>query len=102
MDGGEMMSPLWMLIGALATYRLTRLMTADRITEPLRSWIETRSATAGYLVTCDWCLSIWIAPWPALLLVVAPDAPLVRWGLSLLAFSALTGLMSLAERRLDR
>lgn len=95
------MNGLWILIAALATYRLTRLVTADKITEPLRDWISRRSSTLGYLITCDWCLSIWISPLIAMLLILHPEGDLTRWGLLALAFSALTGLLSLLERRLD-
>ena len=95
------MTPIWMLVAGLATYRLTRLVTADRITEPFRLWVKRRSTTAGYLVTCDWCLSIWVAPWVSLALVGGGDDPIVRWGLLALAFSAGTGLLSLTERKLD-
>jgi hypothetical protein len=95
------MDALWLAIGALATYRLTRLVTADKITEPIRAWASRRSEWLGYLSTCDWCLSIWFAPWPALALALAPTSGLVRVPLAALALSALTGLLALAERRLD-
>lgn len=96
------MTAFWFIVVALATYRLTRLVTADKITERVRSFVEVRSQWLGYLVTCDWCLSIWVAPLPTLFALRAGDRWWVQAGLVALGASALTGLLSLAERRLDR
>ena len=95
------MNAMWVIIAMLATYRLTRLVTADRITQGLRGWVVDRSEWAGYLVTCDWCLSVWIAPGPAVAVVAYGDVRAVQAVLVGLALSAATGLLSLAERRLD-
>jgi hypothetical protein len=94
----------WLTVAlvALATYRLTRLVTADRIAEPVRNWVVERNpGWAGYLVTCDWCLSIWVAPWPAVAAVLWPDNRAVLAALLALSASAVTGLLSLVERRWD-
>jgi hypothetical protein len=77
--------PWWtLLVDVLATYRLTRLVTADVIAEPARRAVlhrvgaeqpsELEDATAqeivdslkrpprlATLVTCRWCAGIWIA-----------------------------------------
>lgn len=49
---------LTLLLAAGAVLRLTRLAATDTITEPLRkrlpAWIHA-------MVTCGWCVSIWIA-----------------------------------------
>ena len=95
------MTWIMLILVVLATYRLTRLVTADRVTDWFRAWAERSNATLGYLVTCDWCLSIWVAPWPALAVVVWPGNRAVLIVLVGLAASAGTGLLSLAERRLD-
>jgi len=94
-------SALWLIIAMLATYRLTRLVTADEITKGLRGWVLDRSQWFGYLVTCDWCLSVWIAPVPAVAVVAYGDVRAVQVALLALALSGLTGLLSLLERRLD-
>lgn len=96
------MTALWFLIVVLATYRVTRLFTADRIMQPVRDFVEVRSQWLGYLVTCDWCLSMWVAPWPLLAYLRAGDALVVQWGLGMLAASACAGLLSVVEGRLDR
>ena len=95
------MNALWLVITILATYRLTRLVTADVITQGLRQWVADRSSWGGYLVSCDWCLSIWVAPLPSLALLLWIDRLATQAILLGLALSALTGLLSLIERRLD-
>lgn len=95
------MDALWYAITALATYRLTRLVTADQITQNFRGWVADRSKWAGYLVTCDWCFSIWVAPWPTLALLHHGTNPVVQFGLVGLSFSAISGMISLLEQKLD-
>jgi hypothetical protein len=47
----------------LAVHRLTRLITTDTIFSNLREKIWNKfppdKANLGYLITCDWCTSIW-------------------------------------------
>ena len=54
-----------LVILALATARLTRLVTTDTIFAPLRERIWKRfppeSSRYGYLITCNWCTSIYAA-----------------------------------------
>lgn len=97
-----MPTALLTVLAVLSTYRLTRLVTADRITQGLRAWVVRRNRTLGYLVTCDWCLSIWVAPLPAAGVVLFPENRLVVAVLLGLTASAVTGLLSLGEARLDR
>ncbi len=53
------------VILALATFRITRLITRDVITEPIRTRVWKKyppeSSKLGYLFTCEWCMSIWTA-----------------------------------------
>lgn len=59
-DRGEGVTPLVLLVTALAVYRLTLLVTADAITGPLRGRLpEGRLAE---LLGCPWCSSVWLAP----------------------------------------
>lgn len=49
---------------ALATARLTRLVTTDTITERVRERVWRRfggpgESLAGYVITCNWCVSIY-------------------------------------------
>lgn len=52
------------LIGALATYRITRLIVEDKITEDLRNKIwenySPEQTKLGYLLTCVHCTSVWV------------------------------------------
>lgn len=51
-----------LLLLALATFRLTRLIIEDQIFEPVRNriWAKYPPTTQiGYLFTCPWCVSIW-------------------------------------------
>jgi hypothetical protein len=95
------MTPLLITLVALSTYRLTRLVTADRLTQKFREAVIARGEMIGYLATCDWCLSIWVAPIPSALAVVYPDNRLVLVGLVALSASALTGLIAGIEGKLD-
>lgn len=96
------MSTLNLAIAALATYRLVRLVTVDRITEPLRDWAEMRAPWAGYLTTCSWCSAVWLAPIPSACLVLWPGNRVLAVGLLALAASAGAGLLAgLADRLED-
>jgi hypothetical protein len=53
-----------LIILALAVARICRLVTTDAITESLREKVWNRfgdpgNSALGYLVTCNWCLSIY-------------------------------------------
>lgn len=51
-----------LLLGALATARLTRIVTTDRITEAPRRWALGKAQNLpllAYLIVCDWCVSIY-------------------------------------------
>ncbi len=76
----------------LAVYRLTRLVTTDRITQPLRDAAAERNETLGYLTSCDYCSSIWIALGVTAVSALVPRAwrPLAR----ALASSAVTGILA--------
>lgn len=96
------MTALLLLLVAMSTYRLTRLVTADKIADPIRDWAAGRRASwPGYLATCDWCLSIWVAPWPTVAAIVWPDNRAIFAGLVALTASAATGLISALEQKLD-
>ena len=60
------MTWLALVIDALACYRLTRLVVADGITEPIRDRIITKrdGSTREWweqLLTCRWCVGVWVA-----------------------------------------
>lgn len=86
---------------ALATYRISRLLVEDVIAEDLRNLVWERfppeSTKLGYLFTCYWCTSPYIA---SLLVVCYMIVPMVTVPVALIfALSALAGIIS---TRLDR
>lgn len=94
----------WLLfvLGSLSCYRLTRLVTADEITKPLRNWAFSKGTMFGYLASCDWCLSIWVSPFVAIPITLWPDNNLTLATLLALSLSAVTGLVSVTEQRIER
>lgn len=64
------MTPTNLLTHALATKRLTRLITEDQITSTPRNALLSRypNTNLAYLLTCNWCSSIWAAS----LVTIAP------------------------------
>lgn len=105
-------------LGFLLTLRLTRLVTTDKITEPLRDklraylspfdygvydqntatmtkvpkTLRSRSASAlSSLVDCDWCTSVWVAAAVAPLAYYQGSEPAFIIASSIAAFSWLTG-----------
>ena len=53
----------------LVVIRVTRLVNHDAILDPVRLFVARRKwATAGYFLSCPWCVSMWagvgLAFWP--------------------------------------
>lgn len=94
------MDTITLIVAALVTARLTRLVTLDRITEAPRTWILSKLDLAGllaYLITCTWCASFYVG------LAVAgagawAGAWTVNWIVPLgLAFSYVAGWLASQE-----
>lgn len=84
---------------ALACYRVTRLVTTDKITEPifdrLRFGLEHRwyakhgpegsdthfNSKLAFMLSCPWCLGFWISGIATLLVSLAYglDYPIITW-----------------------
>lgn len=88
---------LALLLAVLATYRLTRLVTTDRILDAPREWVQARFDRLGYLVGCDWCSSVWLAPWLVGPAVLWPTNRVVLVVLGVLAASGVTGFLAAKE-----
>ena len=85
------MSPLETILTIGLITRTTRLVVADQITYRIRAWLVLRlgpSHPLAYLVTCSWCLSVWIGAGIAALAYFYSDT---RW----FFFAALAGTASL-------
>jgi hypothetical protein len=96
----DLLNPIALLVLTLAVYRITRLATTDHIFDnprnklfdrfpPDRSWL-------GYLFTCDWCMSIWVAT-----LLVIPYTIIPTATIALLLIPALSAVAALIAARLD-
>jgi hypothetical protein len=86
------------VILGLATFRITRLFTRDTILEAPRNRFWDRfppeSSKLGYLFTCEWCLSVWIA---SLLFISAIISTVTVWLVAPFALSAIAGLLTAYE-----
>lgn len=93
------MTWLDVVLGALATFRLTRLWTDDEITEDARGWLLRRLPSDGklaYLVGCPWCISMYVGAGVAVAAWLAPSTPYTV-AAAALSFSAVAGLLAAWE-----
>jgi hypothetical protein len=91
-----------LVVDALATYRITRLLISDGILDRPRSAVLTRFRAHQKFVEfveCPWCLGFWISASVVLARRVAPKP----WNIAAetLAFSAVSGLVASRVRTLD-
>ena len=88
-------------LSGLATYRLTRLITRDTITAPLREKVWEKhpphSSKLGYVLTCEWCSSIYAASALEICRIISPR--LTKTAEAILAASAVAGLLTAYEDR---
>lgn len=90
---------LLLLIYALAVARVTGLIVADTITEPIRDrivgWLDDTPGSAGEwfasLITCPWCAGMWVSLVAAPLVWFWGDSPVMLVPALALAFSQVTG-----------
>jgi hypothetical protein len=96
----QVMSVLNFIILALAVFRITRLIMLDEILAPVRNvfWekFPPESSYLGFLFTCEWCVSMWIA-----LPVVLFYAAFPTMTLLIGCIFALSAVSSLITARLD-
>ena len=82
------------VILSLAAFRLTRLITTDVILDKLRERVWKKyppeNGGLGYLITCDWCTSIWVSSLLVLLYKISSEPTVVA--ASALAISGIVGL----------
>jgi hypothetical protein len=84
---------LWAVIDAASVFRLTRLVTHDRLTERARQWILRRWGMPAFdFASCPWCVSVYVAAGVvALTALVSAQWKYVAF---VLAFSAVAGLLA--------
>jgi hypothetical protein len=96
--------PVWLALAvyALAVARVTGLIVADAITEPIRDrivvWLDDTPGSAGAwfstLITCPWCAGMWVSLAAAPLVWHFGDSPFMLVPALALAFSQFTGMVS--------
>lgn len=94
------MDTITFVIAALATARITRLVTTDRITQAPRQWALRRLASdslAAYLIVCDWCVSVYVGAGVAAAYVWAPGWAWLQVVALGLAFSYVAGVLARGE-----
>ncbi len=96
---------VWLAVCALACARISGLIVQDEITRPAREGLlrrldERRLAhrLAAYLVTCVWCVSIYVGAAVAAVAVLVGPHPVVAVPVAALAFSQVAGMLSGAGR----
>lgn len=60
----DVISVVELVVLVFAVARVTKLVVDDKIMLPFRKWVLGRSGEDGwffYLVTCPWCMGIWVA-----------------------------------------
>jgi len=85
-------------VAALATARITKLVTSDRITQAPRNALLRRldsTSLLAYLVVCDWCVSVYVGA--AVVAVVLWGGSVGWWVLAALAFSYTAGWLASKE-----
>jgi len=91
-------APAWLVavLAVVAVYRLSRLVTGDYVTRPMRTWVNERYGEnrLSYFVTCDWCVSFWVGALVAPVVVWWGDNRAVLAGLLALTASAVAGLLA--------
>jgi hypothetical protein len=91
--------PFWLLVDALATYRLSRLLTRDSLplVQAPRDAVLARWGHSSWseLAVCPWCISVWLGAGVVAARLLAPAAwtPVAL----VLAYSAVTGLLASHE-----
>lgn len=89
-------SALEFVILALGVFRLTRIVTTDVVLNKLRERVWKKyppeNGGIGYLITCDWCSSIWTASLVAVMYTIFPVP--VFAVMCVLALSAVAGALT--------
>lgn len=90
----------WFPVYALATMRLTGLITLDEISRPIRDAVTVatdqrpRWRWAGYLAQCPWCVSVWVGAGVAAAAWAWHGHAALGWPIMALAFAQVTGMLS--------
>lgn len=89
------MDAITLILAGLATARITRLITTDRITAAPRRWVLNRLDEQGlmaYLIVCNWCASVYVGA--AMTAAVVWAWNWAQYPAMALAFSHLAGYLA--------
>lgn len=94
------------ILAAFIATRVTRLVTADRVFQPLRDRVITRFGMGHsftYWIHCPWCVGVWVSLAASVVVVfTAPDGwPVSAWWLVPGLTAAYSWLCGLTERFVD-
>lgn len=94
------------ILAAFIATRITRLVTADRVFQPLRDRIITRFGMGRpltYWIHCPWCVGVWVSLAASVVVVfTAPDGwPVSAWWLVPGLTAAYSWLCGLTEHLID-
>lgn len=99
-----MIEAMGVFLAALATARLTRLITSDKLTERPRLWLLTQvirrrgeDSLLAYLITCTWCVSVYTGAAVAAGWYLWSDQKIFTACVAALAFSYVTGWLTARE-----
>lgn len=87
-----------LLIAALASYRLTRLIVEDTIAERPRNWLMDQSRFLESVLACYWCAGMYVSGLVAIIIWVWPTQS--QPFLMVFALSASVGILSALTDRL--
>lgn len=86
-----MVELITLFIYVLASARGIRFVVKDKLTEKFRVWWEARypgrDSLRRYLITCAWCVSVYLVVGPAISWVVAPHHRVLKSLAAVMAFS---------------
>ncbi|MFJ3234018.1 hypothetical protein [Streptomyces sp. NPDC086787] len=86
---------LFLTLGAIC--RVTRFITKDTLAAGIRVWVADRfgdDSRPTYLVTCDWCASIWVSSAAVPLAHLFGGTTCFRIAATILTLSYVTGVAS--------
>lgn len=88
---------------AVAAARITRLITTDDLTDPIRLWIaETyQSDWVDKLFSCDWCMGFWVSLFAVVFHLNFPTNPILTLIFLSLAVSEAVGMLADAQAALS-
>jgi len=93
------MTALQFVLLGIATFRVTRLVTRDTVTQPIRTlfWAKfpPEKSYIGYLSTCEWCLSFWIGSVFVVSSIIIPSVTYIV--ATVFSVSAIAGLLTAYE-----